>query len=69
MKKELVSFLVIFGLLILILFFVREKFGIDLDFMSWIANSTTAQIVVAIGIGFVVIILIKAFLKFIKTNL
>ncbi|MEK6913079.1 MAG: hypothetical protein AABW47_00200 [Nanoarchaeota archaeon] len=68
MNKKFFSFLVIVGLVVLVLFFIREKAGFNLDFMSWIANSIIAQIIVAIGIGFVVIILIKAFLNFLKTN-
>jgi hypothetical protein len=68
MKSGFVSFIVVLGLIILIFFFAREKLGLNLDFMSWIANSIIAQIIVAIGIVFVVIFLIKAFLKFLKIN-
>jgi hypothetical protein len=68
-KKGFVSFLIILGLIILVLFFIRDKFNVKMDFIAWIANSVVAQIITAIAVGFVAFFLVKAFINFIKINL
>jgi hypothetical protein len=69
MNKKIGSFLVILFFAILIFFFVKSKIDFSVFGYSWLTDNVIVQGIISIGIILIFILLIRAFAKFIKTNL